>query len=86
MRPSTDEHDYQVRLRSAIKFLSKVRVHHGEIIRAPFKFDHGFNWHTHDQVRLHTRESGQCCAFTFRAFDGTCGQRPVTFGFVFGFF
>lgn len=25
MRPSTDEHDYQVRLRSAIKFLIKVR-------------------------------------------------------------
>ena len=25
IRPSTDEHDYQVRLRSAIKFLIKVR-------------------------------------------------------------
>jgi hypothetical protein len=25
MRPSTDEHDYQVRLRSAIKFLTKAR-------------------------------------------------------------
>ncbi len=27
MRPSTDEHDYQVRLRSATKFLQKVQRH-----------------------------------------------------------
>ena len=26
MRPSTEEHDYQVRLRSAVKFLAKVRL------------------------------------------------------------
>jgi hypothetical protein len=30
MRPSTDEHDYQVRLRSAIKFLTKVCPGHIE--------------------------------------------------------